>query len=88
MKELYIDPNWNFKDFVLHIRALKSKYEEILASFCYLELKEKVNFKRQVRNKINSFHFKNDKTQNENLCNLLWEYMNEYCPIEALIARL
>lgn len=48
----YINSNWGFKEFVQNIEVIKYKTESIIASFSCLEIKEKIIFKRQLRNKI------------------------------------
>lgn len=54
--KLFFDPLWNYKETVVHLEALKSQYEEILASFSYFQLHEKVNFIRSTRNALYSLH--------------------------------
>lgn len=69
---VYIDPNWSFKEIVRNIRALRNSYEEILCSFSYLELPKKVEFKRNVRNQVYSLDF------DEYRKDCIWNYMNHY----------
>ena len=51
---LFIDYSWNYKETVIHLQALKSQYEEILASFSLWELKEHNDFIRHARSQIYS----------------------------------
>lgn len=72
MEEIYINPDWTFKEAVEHLKTLKAHYKGNLASFLYFQLKEKVEFKRKIRNAIYSLkmeEWKKDK---------IWNYMNDY----------
>jgi len=51
---LFIDYSWNYKETIVHLQALKSQYEEILASFSLWELKERNDFIRHARSQIYS----------------------------------
>lgn len=72
MRGFYIDKDWNFKDTVEHIKALRNDYDRILASFSYFKLHEKVEFIRKTRNDFYSLNCKEWES------NKLWEYMNHY----------
>lgn len=72
MYDLKINPNWTFKDIVNEIKALKLEYEGVLASFSCYEIKDKIKFKRNLRNSFYALGFdewKKDK---------LWNYMNGF----------
>lgn len=79
MSELILNPNWTFEEAVKNIMALKSQYKEILASFSYYELKDKVIFKRNTRNSFYSMNLKEWEIDK------LWEYMNDYEELPVLI---
>lgn len=72
MNELKINYNWSFEEAVNHLETLKSQYQEILASFSYYQIHEKVEFLRKVKNDFYSLKLK------EWEINKLWEYMNGY----------
>ena len=79
MRELYINPEWSFKEIVDNIKTLKLEYEKILASFSYFELKDKVDFERNTRNSFYSMNLKEWEIDK------LWEYMNGYEELRVLI---
>ena len=83
MSELIVNPNWTFEEAVKNIMALKSQYKEILASFSYYELKDKVIFKRNTRNSFYSMNLKEWEIDK------LWEYMNdcEYLDVLKMLVR-
>ena len=70
--ELYINPNWTFKEIFVNIRAIRKSYEDILCSFSCLRLKEKVIFKKNVRDQIYSLNLNNYRKD------LIWNYLNHY----------
>lgn len=72
MENLVVNKNWTFEEAVKNIEALKSQYCDILASFSCYEIKDKVKFKRNLRD---SFYSMNLKTWE---IDKLWEYMNDY----------
>lgn len=72
MKQLEISPSWTFEETIEHLEALKSQYEEVLASFSYYQIHDKVEFIRKVKNDFYSLKLK------EWEINKLWEYMNGY----------
>ena len=72
MNELKINYNWSFEEAVNHLETLKSQYQEILASFSYYQIHEKVEFLRKTKRAFYSLHLK------EWEINKLWEYMNGY----------
>ena len=79
MEKLVVNKNWTFEEAVKNIEALKSQYCDILASFSYYEIKDKVNFKRNLRNSFYSMNLKLWEIDK------LWEYMNDYEEISTLI---
>lgn len=72
MNELKINYNWSFEEAIEHLEALRSQYEEILASFSYYQIHDKVEFIRKTKMDFYSLHLK------EWEINKLWEYMNGY----------
>lgn len=52
--ELNFNQDWNYKEVVKNIEALKSQVWDIIASFSYLEIKELIEFKRELRRLIYS----------------------------------
>ena len=72
MENLVVNKNWTFEETVKNIEALKSQYCDILASFSCYEIKDKVKFKRNLRD---SFYSMNLKTWE---IDKIWEYMNDY----------
>ena len=79
MENLVVNKNWTFEETVKNIEALKSQYSDILASFSCYEIKDKVKFKRNLRD---SFYSMNLKTWE---IDKLWEYMNDYEELSTLI---
>ena len=72
MYNLEINPNWNFKEVVEHLKALKCEYEDILRFFHYYDLHAQVEFKRNTRNKFYALklqEWEKDK---------IWNYMNGF----------
>lgn len=76
---LYIDPNWDFYQVYLNIRALRSQYEDILRSFSDFQIKQIVKFKYETRDKFYALNIP------EWQIDMLWEYMNDFCPITAFL---
>ena len=72
MNELKINYNWSFEEAVNHLETLKSQYEEVLTSFSYYQIHEKVEFLRKVKNDFYSLNLKRWEIDK------LWEYMNGY----------
>ena len=75
---LNIDPNWNYKDTVLNLRALKNRYYDSLRSFSYFELHDKVLFTYEIKNAIYSLNFEEWKKDR------IWEYLNHDIPLTIL----
>ena len=85
MNELKINYNWSFEETVNHLKALKSQYEEILASFSYYQIHEKGEFIRKTKSDFYSLHLKEWEIDK------LWEYMNGYeflYVLRQIIARI
>ena len=78
MKELYFDPEWNYRQVKENLRTLRTQYWGILASFYYFDIKEVVKFKKKTRDTIYSYNFNKNPKENEKLHDLLWEYMNYF----------
>lgn len=73
---VYIDPNWTFRDLVKNIKKVKQEYSFCLSFFSYdytfEELKYKNNIIRETKRKIYAIdveEWKKDK---------IWEYLNGY----------
>lgn len=68
---LDVNPNWTYRQAVVHLEALKLRYEECLASFSMWEYKERTAFIYRTRSLIYStkcsFEWQKDR---------LWNYMN------------
>ena len=79
MENLVVNKNWTFEETVKNIETLKSQYSDILASFSCYEIKDKVKFKRNLRD---SFYSMNLKTWE---IDKIWEYMNDYEELSTLI---
>ena len=79
MENLIVNKNWTFEEAVKNIMTLKSQYCDILASFYCYEIKDKVNFKRNLRNSFYSMNLKVWEIDK------LWEYMNDYEELSTLI---
>ena len=72
MYGISFNPNWTFKEAVGNLKALKTRYEQVLVSFSCYEVKERVEFRRHTRNAVYSIQaeeWERDK---------IWEYMNGY----------
>lgn len=57
MVEIYIDENWNFKEAVAHIEVLKKRVSFIDASFSCFNIKQRIQFKRELRRQIYALKF-------------------------------
>lgn len=78
MEDFCINPNWTFKDVVNNLKALRLKYEGVLASFSCYEIKDKINFKRNLRNSFYALDFEEWKKDK------IWDYMNGFEVYEVL----
>jgi len=74
---MYINPLWSYKDLVSNLKALRSQYEEILASFNILH--DRSNFIRETRTNLYSLSIKEFEKDN------VWEYMNGYLSPIAIV---
>lgn len=79
MENLVVNKNWTFEEAVKNIKTLKSQYCGILASFSCYEIKDKVKFKRNLRDSFYSMNLKVWEIDK------LWEYMNDYEELSTLI---
>ena len=68
--ELKVNQNWTFEEVVNNIRALRKSYEDILCSFSYFQLRDKVKFKMQFRNEIYSLNLEEWQK------NKIWDFLN------------
>ena len=75
---LYIDPNWNYKQTIENIRALRNQYNDILCSFSYFNLHDKVLFTYEIKQLIYSLNFETWRKDR------IWEYMNHDIPLTIL----
>ena len=57
MFEIKIDKNWTFKECVENIEAVKSQFEEIIASFSCLQQHEQTLFMREFKRQIYELKF-------------------------------
>ena len=67
---LIINPSWTYKQAVEHLEALKSQYEEVLASFSSFDIKERTHFIYSIRNQfyaLSCLEWQKDR---------MWNYMN------------
>lgn len=55
--EIYFDPNSTFKEIVDNIEVIKSQVGDILTSFSSFQIKEQLQFQRELRNQIYSLKF-------------------------------
>lgn len=55
--KIYIDPNSTFKDIVDNIEEIKSQVGDIIASFSSFEIKQQLEFKRNLRKQIYALNF-------------------------------
>lgn len=78
-RKIYFDTSWTFKEAVKNIRALRLKYDEVLASFSIFEQKEKVEFIRSTRDLFYSLKLKEWEKDK------LWCYMNKDEQLYVLI---
>lgn len=84
MKEIYVNNDWTFEEAVDNVKTLRNKYEEVLASFSYFDLKKEIEFKKNTRNsiyKLNILEWQKDK---------LWGYINRfefYYVLKGIIER-
>lgn len=78
-KEIYINPNWTYKEAVSNLRTLKLQYEEILVSFSLWQTKEWADFIRSTRDKLYSLNLLEWQIDN------LWNYMNGNFPYFYLL---
>ena len=67
----YIDLNWNFKEVVNNIEVIRTKTRGIIASFSSFEVKNQLQFKRNLRNTI--YSLKIQMWQKERM----WEVLND-----------
>lgn len=84
MRELNINPNWNFKELVGNLKALRSEYDGILCFFSYYDLHEKVLFQAKIKQLIYSYPFEEWKKDR------VWEYMNHdifFCILRNIAGR-
>ena len=75
---IYIDPSWNYKQTLLNLKTLRRDYMDVLASFSYFNLHDKVEFEYKIKNDIYSLQFETWKKDR------IWEYMNHDVPYTIL----
>ena len=76
--DIYVNPNWTYKQAVKNIRILKDEYQGILSSFSLWQTKEWANFIRTTRDKFYALNLLEWQIDN------LWKYMNGYMPYYVL----
>lgn len=79
MSDIYINPNWTFKETIENVEVIKSQMGDIIASFWYFDLKKEVNFIRNLKKQIYSLKFEEWKRDK------IWEYINGYEYYEELV---
>lgn len=70
MLMIEINPNWNYKQTLKNLRALRLSYDNALCSFSYFQLHERVLFNYEIKNAIYSLNFEEWKKDR------IWEYLN------------
>lgn len=70
MLMIEINPNWNYKQILLNLKTLRRDYMDVLASFSYFNLHDKVVFTYQFKQSIYSLSFETWKKDR------IWEYLN------------
>lgn len=70
MLMIEINPDWNYKQMLSHLKTLRHDFEDALASFSSFELHEKVLFVYEIKNAIYSLNFEYWKKDR------IWEYLN------------
>lgn len=70
MLMIEINPDWNYKQMLSHLRALRLSYDNTLRSFSYFNLHDKVLFTYEVKQSIYSLNFEYWKKDR------IWEYLN------------
>lgn len=79
MSDIYINPNWTFKETIENVEVIKSQMGDIIASFWYFDLKKEVDFIRNLKKQIYSLKFEDWKRDK------IWEYINGYEYYEELV---
>ena len=79
MSDIYINPNWTFKETIENVEVIKSQMGDIIASFWYFDLKKEVDFIRNLKKQIYSLKFEEWKRDK------IWEYINDYEYYEELV---
>lgn len=79
MSDIYINPNWNFKETIENVEVIKSQMGDIIAFFWYFDLKKEIDFIRNLKKQIYSLKFEEWKRDK------IWEYINGYEYYEELV---
>ena len=79
MSDIYINPNWTFKETIENVGVIKSQMGDIIASFWHFDLKKEVDFIRNLKKQIYSLKFEEWKRDK------IWEYINGYEYYEELV---
>ena len=77
--KIHIDPNWSYRQAVYHVKALKPKYDEVLASFSSFEPGKRADFIHSVRIQFYAMNLIEWQIDN------LWQYMNNDMTLIKLI---
>lgn len=75
---IYIDPSWNYKQILMNLKTLRHEYQDVLASFSYFQLHEKVIWVYEIKDAIYSLPFETWKKDR------IWEYLNQDIPYTIL----
>jgi uncharacterized protein YxjI len=76
---IYVNPNWTYKQAVRNLKTLKDSYESQLASFSVFETRKKAEYRYLTRKQF--YQLKLLDWQIENL----WNCMNNNFPYSHLI---
>lgn len=79
MSDIYINPNWTFKETIENVEVIKSQMGDIIASFWRFDLKKEVEFISNLKKQIYSLKFEEWKRDK------IWEYINGYEYYEELV---
>lgn len=75
---VFIDPSWDFKTIVRHIKTLKIEYVTILMSFYFDEIIKQNEFMLRTRNMVYALNIKYFQR------GLIWEYFNNDITYEEI----
>lgn len=70
-----INSNWNIQDIISNLEALKSYYNNSLASFSYFDKPSLLRFKKQFKQNIYSLKIQSSQKDK------VWQFLNDDEPI-------